>query len=66
MSPDLAVLLDCMEKRFGEMEHRFDRLEAHFSELQGAVDGYAKRADAYFQEMVVLANKVDRHECWLD
>ncbi|PIP23338.1 MAG: hypothetical protein COX36_03885 [Candidatus Nealsonbacteria bacterium CG23_combo_of_CG06-09_8_20_14_all_38_19] len=36
-----------------------------FSNLQSAVDAYAKRADAFFQEMIVLAHKVDRHEKWL-
>jgi uncharacterized coiled-coil DUF342 family protein len=29
-----------------------------------AVDSYAKKADAYFQEMVMLSHKVDRHEKW--
>lgn len=35
-----------------------------FSNLQTAVDNYAKKADAYFQEMVMLTHKVDRHEKW--
>ena len=33
--------------------------------LLTAIDGYAKKADTYFQEMVVLSHKVDRHEKWL-
>lgn len=36
-----------------------------FSDLQTSVDAYAKKADAYFQEMVMLAHKVDRHEKWI-
>jgi len=36
-----------------------------FSDLQLSVDAYAKRADSYFQEMVMLSHKVDRHERWL-
>jgi len=32
--------------------------------LLTAVDTYAKKADTYFQEMVMLAHKVDRHEKW--
>ena len=36
-----------------------------FSNLLSAVDAYAKKADTYFQEMVMLAHKVDRHEKWL-
>jgi len=36
-----------------------------FSDLQTAVDAYAKKADTYFQEMVMLTHKVDRHEKWI-
>lgn len=36
-----------------------------FDKLLTAVDTYAKKADAYFQEMVMLAHKVDRPEKWL-
>jgi len=36
-----------------------------FNNLLTAVDTYAQRADAYFQEMVALSHKVDRHEKWL-
>ena len=35
-----------------------------FNDLQTSVDAYAKKADTYFQEMVMLAHKVDRHEKW--
>jgi len=35
------------------------------SELQSSIDAYAKRADAYFQEMVALSHKVARHEKWI-
>lgn len=30
-----------------------------------AVDEYAKKVDAYAQEMTMLAHKVDRHEKWI-
>ncbi len=33
--------------------------------LMTAVDAYAKKADAFFQELVMLSRKVDRHEKWL-
>lgn len=33
-------------------------------QLLMAVDSYAKRSDTYFQEMVMLSHKVDRHERW--
>jgi len=35
------------------------------NDLLNAVDTYAKKADAYFQEMVMLAHKVNRHEKWI-
>jgi hypothetical protein len=35
------------------------------SDLQTSVDAYSKKADTYFQEMVMLSHKVDRHEKWL-
>ena len=39
-------------------------LKESFSGLQTSVDIYAKKSDKYFQEMLMLANKVDRHEKW--
>ena len=36
-----------------------------FSDLQISVDAYAKKADTYFQEMVMLSHKVDRNEKWI-
>jgi uncharacterized coiled-coil DUF342 family protein len=36
-----------------------------FSKLFSAVDAYAAKADAYFQEMVMLSHKVDRLEKWI-
>lgn len=36
-----------------------------FIELQTSIDVYAKKADTYFQEMVVLSHKVERLEKWL-
>lgn len=36
-----------------------------FDKLLTAVDAYAQKADTYFQEMVMLSHKVDRHEKWI-
>lgn len=36
-----------------------------FNNLLASVDAYAKKADSYFQEMVMLSHKVDRHEKWI-
>ncbi len=41
-----------------------DEIKQSFSDLQTSVDSYAKKADDYFQEMVALSHKVDRHEKW--
>ncbi len=35
-----------------------------FSKLMTTVDNYANKADTFFQEMVALSHKVDRHEKW--
>lgn len=48
-----------------EMEVGFDNLRSNFNQLQEAVDGYAKKADTYFQEMLMLSHKVDRLEKWI-
>jgi len=49
----------------GDFQTFQEEIREQFSELQTAVDSYAKKADAYFQEMLMLAHKVDRHERWL-
>ena len=43
----------------------FDNLRKDFSDLQTSVDAYAKKADNYFQEMVVLQNNYRRLEGWI-
>jgi len=63
---DVKKLIDVFTTR-DEMKDMIGSLvtKEEFSNLQSAVDAYAKRADAFFQEMIVLAHKVDRHEKWL-
>jgi len=65
MTADFAPLIAYLDKRFDSMDREMSELKEGFSSLQGSVDGFAKRADAYFQEMVVLAHRVERHERWL-
>ena len=43
----------------------FEELRKDFARVETAVDAYAKKADAYFQEMVILTHKVDRLEKWI-
>jgi ATP phosphoribosyltransferase regulatory subunit HisZ len=73
----LSQKFDNVDGRFNELAKVFatkeDLKEAvselstktDFNNLLGAVDAYAKKADSYFQEMVMLSHKVDRHEKWL-
>lgn len=48
-----------------DLEAMKDELRQDFSTLQVSVDGYAKKADTYFQEMAAMKHKMDRHETWL-
>jgi len=43
-------------------ENKADKTD--IDNLLNAVDAYAKKADTFFQEMVMLSHKVDRHEKW--
>ncbi|MEW6336258.1 MAG: hypothetical protein AB1625_02540 [Acidobacteriota bacterium] len=65
MGPDTAYLIEYLEKRFGAIEQQIADLKSGFDVLKASVDAHAKRADAYFQEMVVLTHTVHRHERWL-
>ena len=47
-----------------ETDKKFNEIKEMFSDLQTAVDAYAKKADAYFQEMVVLNHRISRLEEW--
>jgi len=42
-----------------------EELRGDFRNLQGSVDTYAKKADTFFQEMVMLTHKVNRLEKWI-
>lgn len=43
----------------------FQDLRQDFVDLQTAVDAYAKKADTYFQEMLMLSHKVHTLEKWI-
>lgn len=47
-----------------DLQEFMEEMKQSFSDLQISVDAYAKKADTYFQEMVMLTHKVDRHEKW--
>jgi len=65
MEKDFSELIEYLDSKFNENKERLDNLEEGFRTLQSSVDSYAKKADTYFQEMVALSHKVDRHERWL-
>ena len=64
MNQDFSELIQHLDEKFVRIDQRFDEMKQDFTDLQTSVDAYAKRADGYFQEMVMLAHKVDRHEKW--
>ncbi len=43
-------------------ENKADKSDVR--DLVNAVDAYAKKADTYFQEMVMFSHGMDRHEKW--
>ena len=65
MNQDYKELVGYLDEKFGAVNTRLEELSTNFHQLQDAVDSYAKKSDGYFQEMLMLAKKVDRHERWL-
>lgn len=65
MNQDFSELVKYLDEKFTHIDKRFDEIKRDFVDLQTSVDAYAKRADTYFQEMVALSHKVDRHEKWI-
>lgn len=64
---DIKKIIEANREVFAtkeDFESFKDELKQSFSDLQTSVDVYAKKADTYFQEMVMLTHKVDRHEKW--
>jgi hypothetical protein len=66
--PTKEGLIPSMEKVFAtkkDLSDFTDEMREMFSDLQTSVDAYAKKADTYFQEMLMLSNKVNRMEKWM-
>lgn len=77
MKEDFSELIEYLDKKFTTIDERFDSIDERLNDLQEtkadksdfnnlltAVDSYSKKADTYFQEMVMLSHKVDRQERW--
>lgn len=68
---DFSELVEYLDKKFTKIDLQLEDLKESKADkidvrnLTDAVDAYAKKSDSYFQEMVMLSHKVDRHEKWL-
>ncbi len=66
---DLEKRIDIILKEIFRIEKKndkqFSEIHGGVRQIQSAVDAYAKKADTYFQEMLMLARKVDRLERWI-
>lgn len=65
---DIKNIIEAQKEVFptkGDFENFKEGMRKDFSDLLTSVDAYAQKADTYFQEMVALTHKVDRHEKWL-
>lgn len=77
MKEDFSELVEYLDGKFTHIEEGFLSVgqqladlrankadKTDVNELMTAIDAYAKKADTYFQEMVMLSRKVERHEKW--
>jgi len=58
-------LFTYLDQEFGDLRKEVSKIGSGQDSLQKAVDGYAKQADTYMQEMLALSHKVDRIERWV-
>ncbi len=71
MKEDFSELIEYLDEKFSNIDSQLSDLKENKADksdvrdLMSSVDVYAKKADTYFQEMVALSHKVDRHEKWL-
>ncbi len=62
---NIGIVLKEIIRLEKKMDSGFSELHKSFNELQESVDDYAGKADAYFQEMIMLNHRVDRLEKWI-
>ena len=71
MDKDFSELIEYLDGKFANIDGKLDNLKENkadkldVNDLMTAIDAYAKKADTYFQEMLMLAQKIDRHEKWI-
>jgi hypothetical protein len=67
-SEDVQKIIEAQKDVFPtkvDFEYFKDEMKKDFTDLQTSIDVYAKKADNYFQEMLMLAHKVDKLEKWI-
>lgn len=66
MTEDNKELVEYLDVKFGKLEDKLDRKaeKSEVNEILANLDAYAKQADTYFQEHILLAGQVSRHERW--
>jgi hypothetical protein len=65
MNGEFGELIEYLDDKFSKADGRLENLEKGFLDLQTSIDAYAKKADTYFQEMVLMSHKMERLEKWL-
>lgn len=67
MSQDeFTKLFKYMEDFRSDVDKRFDETSTKIDDLVNTVDGLAKLVTDYNQEMLMMGNKVDRSENWIN
>lgn len=49
----------------GDFDKFREEYRKDFSDMQTSVDTYAKKANDFYQEMVMMNQKLNRHEKWI-
>ena len=71
MKEDFAELVEYLDEKFSNIDRQLENLKENKTDksdmntLFNAVDAYAQKADAFFQELVMLSHQINRHEKWL-
>lgn len=60
MNNDFSELIQYLDDKFVAIDKQFSEMKVDFGNLANAVDAYAHKADAYFQEMVALSHRETR------
>jgi len=67
MEKDFTELIEYLDEKFNNIDEQLvlKAEKTDLDELKKSVDAYALKADTYFQEMIMLSNKIDRQEKWI-